>query len=76
MTEAMPTAVLEKLVARIPAGRMGLRSGIAAVVGFLASPSAAHVTGQVIYACGESSLAPMTRSQRVPTWGTSPRAFG
>jgi 3-oxoacyl-[acyl-carrier protein] reductase len=58
MTQAMPADVLAKLVARIPAGRIGTPEDIAGIVAFLASPDAAYITGQVIYACGGRTLAP------------------
>lgn len=58
MTAAMPPHVLDKLVARIPAGRMATPDEIAEVVGFVASPAAAYVTGQVLLACGGRSVAP------------------
>jgi NAD(P)-dependent dehydrogenase (short-subunit alcohol dehydrogenase family) len=58
MTQAMPPEVLEKLIARIPAGRIGSPDDVAALVSFLASPEAAYVTGQVVLACGGRSLAP------------------
>jgi NAD(P)-dependent dehydrogenase (short-subunit alcohol dehydrogenase family) len=58
MTEAMPERVLEKLIERIPAGRIGLPGEVAAVVGFLASPAAGYITGQTILACGGRSIAP------------------
>ncbi len=57
MTQAMPERVLEKLVARIPAGRIGAPADVAAIVGFLASPASAYITGQVIVACGGRSIA-------------------
>jgi NAD(P)-dependent dehydrogenase (short-subunit alcohol dehydrogenase family) len=57
MTQAMPPEVLAKLVARIPAGRIGSPEDVAALVAFLASPEAAYVTGQVLLACGGRSLA-------------------
>ena len=57
MTQAMPPEVLAKLVARIPAGRIGTPEDIAALVAFLASEEAAYVTGQVLLACGGRSLA-------------------
>jgi 3-oxoacyl-[acyl-carrier protein] reductase len=58
MTQAMPPDVLAKLVARIPAGRIGTPEDIAGIVAFLASPEAAYVTGQVVYACGGRTVAP------------------
>ena len=58
MTQAMPPEVLAKLVARIPAGRIGTPDDVAGIVAFLASPEAAYITGQVIYACGGRTVAP------------------
>jgi NAD(P)-dependent dehydrogenase (short-subunit alcohol dehydrogenase family) len=58
MTQAMPPDVLAKLVARIPAGRIGTPDDVAGIVTFLASPDAAYITGQVIYACGGRTVAP------------------
>jgi 3-oxoacyl-[acyl-carrier protein] reductase len=58
MTQAMPPDVLAKLVARIPAGRIGTPDDVAGIVAFLASSDAAYITGQVIYACGGRTLAP------------------
>jgi len=58
MTQAMPPEVLAKLVAKIPAGRIGTPDDVAGVVAFLASPDAAYITGQVIYACGGRTVAP------------------
>jgi NAD(P)-dependent dehydrogenase (short-subunit alcohol dehydrogenase family) len=58
MTQAMPPEVLAKLVARIPAGRIGTPDDVAGIVAFLASPEAAFITGQVIFACGGRTIAP------------------
>ena len=58
MTQAMPPEVLEKMVARIPAGRIGSPDDVAGIVAFLASSEASYVTGQVLFACGGRSVAP------------------
>jgi 3-oxoacyl-[acyl-carrier protein] reductase len=58
MTKAMPEAVLAKMIASIPLGRMGEPHEIAETVAALASPAMAYVTGQVLVACGGRSLAP------------------
>jgi NAD(P)-dependent dehydrogenase (short-subunit alcohol dehydrogenase family) len=58
MTQAMPPEVLEKMIGRIPAGRIGSPDDVAGIVAFLASSEAAYVTGQVIFACGGRSVAP------------------
>jgi 3-oxoacyl-[acyl-carrier protein] reductase len=58
MTQAMPPEVLAKLVAKIPAGRIGTPDDVAGVVAFLASADAAYITGQVIYVCGGRTVAP------------------
>jgi acetoacetyl-CoA reductase len=47
MTAAVPPNVMEKLVARIPAGRLGEPNEVARVVEFLADPESAYITGQV-----------------------------
>ncbi|MBS1678850.1 MAG: SDR family oxidoreductase [Actinobacteria bacterium] len=58
MTQAMPPEVLDKLIAKIPAGRIGSPDDVAGVVAFLASEAASYITGQVIYVCGGRSVAP------------------
>ena len=48
MTKALPESGKEKLLAVIPAGRMGKPEDIAGAVLFLAGPDSAYVTGQVL----------------------------
>ena len=48
MVAAVPAAVLEKIVARIPVGRLGHAEEIARGVAFLASEDAAFVTGSTM----------------------------
>jgi 3-oxoacyl-[acyl-carrier protein] reductase len=55
MTSALPEGVLEAARAQIPLGRLGQPEDVAAVVAFLASDSAAYITGQVI--CVDGGLA-------------------
>jgi acetoacetyl-CoA reductase len=47
MTAAVPPAALDKVIARIPAGRLGEPDEVARVVEFLADPDSAYITGQV-----------------------------
>lgn len=58
MTQGMPADVLAKLVAKIPAGRIGTPDDVAAAVSYLASDEASYVTGQVLLECGGRSVAP------------------
>jgi NAD(P)-dependent dehydrogenase (short-subunit alcohol dehydrogenase family) len=58
MTGAMPDAVRDKLVARVPLGRIGTPDDVAGVVAFLAGEDARYVTGQVLLCCGGRSVAP------------------
>ena len=48
MTKALPEAEKDKLLAVIPAGRMGKPEDIAGAVLFLAGPDSSYVTGQVL----------------------------
>ncbi len=43
---------LERMVARIPLGRLETAEDVAAVVSFLCSPDAAYMTGQALNVCG------------------------
>jgi len=47
MTAAVPASAMEKIVARIPVGRLGEPGEVARVVEFLADPESAYITGQV-----------------------------
>jgi acetoacetyl-CoA reductase len=47
MTAAVPPNVMEKLIARIPVGRLGEPNEVARVVEFLADPESGYITGQV-----------------------------
>ena len=47
MTAAVPGNVMEKLIARIPVGRLGEPNEVARVVEFLADPESGYITGQV-----------------------------
>ncbi|NMG04852.1 3-oxoacyl-ACP reductase FabG [Azoarcus taiwanensis] len=52
MTNALPAAAREALLGQIAAGRLGKPEEVAAAVGFLASPSAAYVTGTTLHVNG------------------------
>ena len=47
MVAAVPQAALEKVIAKIPAGRLGEPDEIARVVEFLADPDSGFITGQI-----------------------------
>jgi NAD(P)-dependent dehydrogenase (short-subunit alcohol dehydrogenase family) len=47
MVAAVPKEALDKVVAKIPAGRLGEADEVARVVEFLADPDSAFITGQV-----------------------------
>jgi acetoacetyl-CoA reductase len=47
MADMKGQVALEKLVSRIPVGRLGEPNEVARVVGFLAGPESGYITGQV-----------------------------
>jgi len=47
MTAVIPPAAMEKIIARIPVGRLGEPNEVARVVEFLADPESGYITGQV-----------------------------
>jgi len=52
MTAELPEDITNKMLARIPVGRLGSVKEIAATVAFLVSPSAAYITGETIHVNG------------------------
>jgi len=52
MTAELPEAIKTKMLERVPLGRLGTVNEIAATVAFLASPSAAYITGETIHVNG------------------------
>ena len=52
MTQALPEKVREELMKQIPLARLGTADDVAGAVKFLASDSAAYITGQVIHVNG------------------------
>jgi len=52
MTAELSEEITNKMLARIPAGRLGNVKEITATVAFLASPSAAYITGETIHVNG------------------------
>src|SRR5579859_6821816 len=47
MTAAVPPDAMDKIIARIPVGRLGEPNEVARVVEFLADPESGYITGQV-----------------------------
>ena len=47
MVQAVPKEALDKVIAKIPVGRLGEPDEIARVVEFLADPESAFITGQI-----------------------------
>jgi SAM-dependent methyltransferase len=56
MLAGVPEAIREKIVARVPVGRIARPDEIAAVHAFLASDDAAYITGQVLFVDGGMSV--------------------
>ncbi len=56
MTDALTDEQKAKLLAQIPAGRLGAGDDIAAAVVYLASPEAAYVTGQTLHVNGGMAM--------------------
>jgi acetoacetyl-CoA reductase len=57
MVSAVPQPVLDKIIAQIPAGRLGKAEEIARCVAFLADDSAGFITGSVLTANGGQYIA-------------------
>lgn len=56
MTDGLPDAQKEALLTKIPAGKLGEGSDIAAAVVYLASPDASYVTGQTLHVNGGMAM--------------------
>ena len=56
MLAGVPEAIREKIVARVPIGRIARPDEIAGVHAFLASDDAAYITGQVVFVDGGMSV--------------------
>jgi 3-oxoacyl-[acyl-carrier protein] reductase len=56
MTDALAQPQKDKLLAAIPAGRLGEPADVAAAVLYLASPEAAYVTGQTLHVNGGMAM--------------------
>lgn len=57
MTRELPEKVKTDLLAKIPMGKLGNVQDIAAAVAFLASPSAAYITGETLHVNGGMYMA-------------------
>lgn len=57
MTRELPEKIREDLLAKIPLGKLGSVEDIAAAVVFLASPSAAYITGETLHVNGGMLMA-------------------
>ena len=47
-----PRESLDRMISRIPLGRIETPEDVAGVVSFLCSPNAAYITGQALNVCG------------------------
>jgi NAD(P)-dependent dehydrogenase (short-subunit alcohol dehydrogenase family) len=47
MTASVPKTAMDRVIAKIPAGRLGEPDEVARVVEFLADPESSYITGQV-----------------------------
>jgi NAD(P)-dependent dehydrogenase (short-subunit alcohol dehydrogenase family) len=56
----MPRGVLDRVVARLPMGRMATSAEVAALVAFLASEDAGYITAQEISIDGGLGLNPVS----------------
>jgi len=56
MTDGLPDAQKEALLVKIPAGKLGEGSDVAAAVVYLASPDASYVTGQTLHVNGGMAM--------------------
>ncbi len=56
MTDALVDAQREKLLERIPSGRLGAADDVAAAVAFLASDEASYITGQTLHVKGGMAM--------------------
>jgi 3-oxoacyl-[acyl-carrier protein] reductase len=56
MTEALPEAQKEALLAQIPLTRLGEPDEIAAAVGFLTSDAAGYITGETLHVNGGMNM--------------------
>ena len=56
MTDGLPDSQKDALATRIPAGRLGEGSDVAAAIVYLASQEAAYVTGQTIHVNGGMAM--------------------
>ncbi len=60
MTESLPDKVKERLMKAIPLERLGTPEDVSRLVGFLVSPAASYITGQVLPVDGGMSMGSIT----------------